>query len=73
MSDPQAEMCFVHGCPEPSLPGDFRSCFECGHVWRTRDDYVADLAASVAEMQWPMPANTGSDDLPFCPLCTHDW
>lgn len=58
---------------EPSQPGDFRACFECCHVWRSREDYLSDVAALVAEMSWPMPKNTEADDLPFCPLCSHDW
>jgi hypothetical protein len=65
--------CFVHGVAEPSLPGDFRACAECWHVWRTEADYLVDVAARAAEMKWPMPKNTDTDDLPFCPLCSHDW
>lgn len=70
--DPVDELCFFHGY-EPSRPGDFRCCIECGHVWRTREEYLADVASLVAEMSWPMPKNASKDDLPFCPLCSHDW
>ena len=65
--------CLVHGVDEPSQPGDFRACFECQHVWRTREAYVVDVAALCGELEWPMPTITGDDDLPFCPLCSHDW
>lgn len=63
------DMCFIHGKPEPSMPGDYRACFECCHVWCTEAEYRHDIVTLNNEMGWPLT----EDDLPFCPLCSHDW
>lgn len=68
--DQSADLCFVHGVAEPLRPGDFRLCAECGHVWRTIEDYVQDVRELCLDMHWPLPTE---QDLPFCPLCSHDW
>lgn len=37
------DWCHWHHRPEPLRPGDFKLCFECGHVWRTREEFEADV------------------------------
>lgn len=62
------DWCAWHNRPEPLTENDFRLCGECLHVWRTRDEFLADVEAACREAGVPM-----DPDLPFCPLCTHDW
>lgn len=57
-----APICFWHG-PEPSLPGDYKACMECVHVWRSQESFEADCEAAGIN---PIRAF-------FCPLCTHDF
>ena len=62
------EWCDWHHRIEPLREGDFRVCFECGHVWRTREEFLADVEReSRAAGVEPDP------DQPFCPLCCHDF
>lgn len=63
------EWCSWHHQVEPSLPGDFKACFECGHVWRTRAAFEADCEWAAWEHGVPFP----HADQPFCPLCIHDF
>lgn len=37
-------VCAVHRRLEPDRPGDYKTCGECFHVWRTREEFVADVA-----------------------------
>lgn len=64
MTDPG---CYFHG-PEPIPDGAFLVCFECGHCWPTETDFIADVHNLAAEINTE-PRN----DLPFCPLCSHDF
>lgn len=62
--------CFWHG-PEPTLPGDYKACGECLHVWRTEAEWRADVERIDAELGG-RPG--GPDyDMFFCPLCSHDF
>jgi hypothetical protein len=61
--------CQIHQRPEPDLPGDFKACGECWHVWRTEAEFRADLAEWHGEAAWTMPL----DQVWACPLCTHDF
>jgi len=61
-------LCYSHHRVELSEPGDFRACFECGHIWRTRDEFLADVEVGCREADVPM-----DPDQPFCPLCVHDF
>jgi hypothetical protein len=65
---PSTDHCFAHGVDEPLRPGDYRICFECGHVYRTREDFLAEVAKGCAEAGVP-----SDPEQPFCPLCTHDF
>ena len=62
------DWCYLHNRAEPLREGDFRLCGECGHVWRTREDFLADVEAGCREAGVPM-----DPDQPFCPLCTHEF
>ena len=62
------DFCMVHGVEEPSLPGDYTGCGECNHVWRTQKSFWDDCIALCRDLEWPIDL-----DLPFCPLCSHDW
>lgn len=61
MSDPG---CFFHG-EEPVPDEYFRLCVECGHCFLTEDEFTA--AAAESPIARPDP------QLPFCPLCSHDF
>lgn len=41
--------------------------------WRTEAAYMLDVAKLVAEIDWPVPRTLDDYDMPFCPLCSHDW
>lgn len=79
-------ICQIHRVPEPDKPGDFRTCLECQHVWRTEQEFIADVLA--AEAAHRKAAETYGDGQPpgfasappteprdqsFCPLCSHDF
>lgn len=58
--------CAFHG-PETDHPGDYGSCLECCHIWRTETDWRADVIRSAGD------AGTGPDfRQTICPLCCHD-
>jgi len=72
--------CFVHAAYEPDLPGDYRVCGECCHVYRTMWDLLlAELHfwRSGVMAGWVHPLEVppfGDPDRIFaCPLCTHDF
>jgi hypothetical protein len=76
------------GCGQPENPdGAYRICAECGHVFPTEADLVAqDLDAQRAGLAFarssgmdghgvlhdPEPASSG-DDVWICPVCNHDF
>lgn len=69
--------CFWHGEEEPILPGAFRVCLECGHVYATLDEIIDEHRRAYAE------AFPGAEPLldehariyanEFCPVCVHDF
>jgi hypothetical protein len=85
VSDP-ADTCWFHGF-EPLPPHCFRVCGECGHAYATAEDLLAVEHAEVARINasasgnaalglepWePLLPHKRAEDIPFCPLCTHDW
>lgn len=49
-------------------------CYECGHVWRTEEELVADHTALLAEMKAPIhPDDHRAEKIYICPQCTHDF
>lgn len=60
--------CHVHQAVELPGPSDFRACCECGHLWRTVEEFHDDVRRELDPVGQPF-----DPDLPFCPLCTHDW
>ena len=72
--------CYIHGVCEPDLPGDYRACGECGHVYRTVWDLLTEellfwrrgvMGGWVDSME---VGPLGDPDRIFsCPLCTHDF
>lgn len=68
------EHCFFHGY-EPTLPGDYKACGECWHVWRTEAEFAADVAQVYRELAragYPQGEIPALDQISACPLCTHD-
>lgn len=76
----QHTFCFIHGVSEPDLPGDYRSCWECGHIYRSVWELLLiELAfwqRSVRE-GWASVDDGGPiidpDLIWSCPLCAHDF
>lgn len=75
-------VCAIHRTPEPDRPGDYRTCGECLHVWRTEADFVADERRARREHGDAMLRYEGGRPPPdtsdpraavVCPLCTHDF
>lgn len=79
-------ICAIHRVPEPDLPGDYKSCGECVHVWRTEEEFVADVRRdrelhTQAQQRYEPTAPAGFEakpegdprEQPFCPLCHHDF
>lgn len=58
--------CFFHG-PETDQPGDYGSCLECCHIWRTEADWRRDCEALAEKLGLPVEYK-----LTACPLCAHD-
>lgn len=76
----QHTFCFIHGVSEPDMPGDFRSCWECGHIYRS----VWDLLLAELEFWrtgvmagWVHPLEVppfgDAERISSCPLCAHDF
>jgi hypothetical protein len=73
--------CATHDQDEPWEEGDYRACAECGHVWHTEADFVADVLiarahyeADYVRYERAMPPDLAypPQDEWICPLCTHD-
>jgi hypothetical protein len=76
------EVCAIHHRYEPDRDGDYKSCVECAHVWRTELDFVTDVlrarrehaAATLKYEGVELPPDTSDPRLEhICPLCTHDF
>jgi len=63
---------------EGDLPGDFRPCLECGHVFRTAEELL-EAENKLRRMfnerftDTYFPPVTDVETIHSCPLCTHDW
>lgn len=65
------DRCFWHG-DEPIPEGAFKVCAECWHCWPTKEAFEADVRAMLMELGavgYPRPLA----DMPYCPLCAHDF
>lgn len=60
-------ICMIHGVPEEDRPGDYGSCLECAHIWRTEADWRANCEGLAGDLGVPV-----SYELTACPLCAHD-
>ena len=83
------EHCAWHGIDEPEQPGDYQTCGECGHIYRTAGELRRAHLRSVWQyVRRPGPLSGRPRDrwgylvrairLPvrdqcFCPLCGHDF
>ena len=69
------EFCYFHGW-EPDLPGDYRACLECAHIFRTEQELVDAHNAILEEMKKygdVGPPATNAEEIWACPHCTHDF
>lgn len=48
----------------------FEVCFECGHVYRTADEMIYEYTSNGQDDYGP---DVSVEEIPFCPLCLHDW
>jgi len=66
--------CVIHDTIEPM---GFVQCFECGHVYPTKEAIVKDFNQLLKELTEHTtienPPIKTFDEAPFCPLCLHDW
>ena len=62
--------CYTHHVDEPSEPA-YRFCYECGHVWRTAAELLAEHNRQLAV--YGRPPETDVNQVFCCPLCIHDW
>lgn len=62
-------MCFICHMFETFDGGEpYEVCFECGHVFRTPAEIVAEYERDV-DWIW----DRAPSEIPFCPMCLHDW
>lgn len=68
------------GCGEDEdLEPCYLRCFECGHIFPTAEDLLANHNQVIAEMNkyyhWepPMAYDTDVDRVFCCPVCIHDF
>jgi hypothetical protein len=58
--------CCICNQHEPSLDTDYHRCFECGHVYRSAEELLAEFRAEGGS------AETAAM-VPGCPRCLHDF
>jgi hypothetical protein len=58
--------CEWHQRVEPDLPGDYRACGECWHVFRTAGEVESVLRERMGII-------STADEISACPYCAHDW
>ena len=63
--------CHIHGRHERDLPGDYRACGECWHVWRTVEEFGVDVMRARGDEQAMSPEELEKEWI--CPLCTHNF
>ena len=62
----EVSSCSIHEVDEPVPDTTYEVCFECGHVWLTKEE-VETVYKDV------FPDKGLPDDINFCPMCLHDW
>lgn len=62
--------CMIHGVSEPDLPGDYKTCAECWHVYRSPWALLVELNKLFG---WSEPLATDVSRVLACPLCCHDF
>lgn len=75
------DVCYTHHRREPELPGDYKVCGECCHVWRTEIEFRTDeanahnslLATYPNSYPFMKPEDVVPGEVYSCPLCTHDF
>lgn len=73
------EYCHVHNMEETDLPGDYRACGECSHIFRTEQELVNAHNEMLRQARgrcpsepWMADAAAGGE-ITVCPHCTHDF
>jgi hypothetical protein len=81
---PGQEKCAIHGVAEIFVVGESSQCFECRHIyrdnmailaaWKELTQHADDQFGSAIKMATADQTKIWTaDDVPFCPLCLHDW
>jgi hypothetical protein len=69
---PPNEHCYSHNAHEPIPEKYYRICGECWHVFVTPEELMAEHNNRLDEVGAPLGGCT-VDQIPCCPLCTHDF
>lgn len=71
------DMCWIHRVLEPFEEGDYRYCYECGHVYKTEQELLDEFNKECKEVcnscDHKHVDKTSGVDIFFCPLCLHDF
>ncbi len=65
---PQASFCHIDDKEEKVTDETYLVCFECGHVYETQADLI-----KAWNDESEFKSRSDADDIPFCPLCLHDF
>jgi hypothetical protein len=68
---PFGSHCLIHDSFEPDMPGDYRACGECWHVYRSEWELL--IAHNALALMWGEPLETDGSRVYSCPLCCHDF
>jgi len=74
-ADPTGSICWICNQFE-SFNGQepYTVCFECGHVFRTDRELVDEYNKfSYYDEGWHRVVDLPPHEIPFCPLCLHDF
>jgi hypothetical protein len=67
------EHCIIHDDDEPDLPGDYRVCGECRHVFRTPEELVAVESEKFGDYNRTVVGGEVQPPMWSCPHCAHDF
>jgi hypothetical protein len=65
--------CVTHHVDEPDLPGDYRACGECRHVFRTPEELIAAEIENFGDHYRKIIDGEVKPPMYVCPHCTHDF